>query len=111
MKFDTPGSFLIEAAAMPPRSDANGVNSWPMGSTIVRFQVTSAEARVYSPGMPRSRQLAGVLNAGSAVVGVHRLLVMAFWLMASNSAESRLRLIRLARYDSSPPRIGWPNTY
>ena len=43
----------------------------------VRFQVHSVEARVYSPGAPRSRQLLALIRAGSAVVGVHKLLVRA----------------------------------
>src|SRR5215469_5504986 len=96
------------AVAMSPRSEANGVITWPNGSVKVRFQVTSAESREYSPGTPRNRQLAGVIAIGLAVVGRHRLLLIALLLIASNSADSRLRLVRLDLNDNSPPRIGWP---
>src|SRR5262250_1018653 len=98
------------AVAMSPRSEANGVNTWPNGSMRVRFHVNSAERREYSPGMPRSRQLAGVIAIGLAVVGRHRLLLIALLLIASNSADCRLRFVRLALNDSSPPRTGCPNT-
>src|ERR1700756_3165163 len=98
------------AVAMSPRSLANGVKTWPNGSVRVRFHVNSADRREYSPGMPRSRQLAGVIAIGLAVVGRHRLLLIALLPIASNSADCRLRFVRLALKDSSPPRIGCPNT-
>src|SRR5262245_12230665 len=108
MKFDTPGWFSIVAVAMSPRKEANGVKTWPNGSVRVRFQVNSADMREYSPGIPRSRQLAGVIAIGLAVVGRHRLLLIALLLIASNSADWRLRFVTFALYDSSPPRTGCP---
>ena len=69
-KLDTPGSGVIDIAAASTRAEAKGVKTWPHESTMLRRHSASADPRVESPGMPRSRQLAGTFWAESAV-GAH----------------------------------------
>ena len=46
MKLDTPGSMLICIEAASARTDANGVNTWPNWSVMLRRQFVSAEKRL-----------------------------------------------------------------
>src|SRR5262249_44043000 len=78
--------FMSAASA---RMITNGVNICPSGSITVRFQVHSVETRVYSPGTPRSRQLAVVLTVGSALVGAHKLPLTAATEIGSKLAVAR----------------------
>src|SRR5262249_15364710 len=66
IKFDTPGELLFtETVATSPRMRKNGVIIWPLSVINVRRQSACAEKRVYSPGMPRSRQFPGTaVSAG-----------------------------------------------
>src|SRR5262245_4028283 len=93
-------------SAKSPRTVKNGVNIWPHWSMTVRFQVHSVEARVYSPGTPGRRRLLALIRAGSAVVGVHKLLVRANCEIGSKLTASRERLITLLWKLRSPPKIG-----
>src|SRR5215471_4868821 len=110
MKLETPGWLLTESASASRRAETKGVNTSPSGSTMLRRQFTSPDPRVKSPGTPRSKQLAGILTAGSAVAGVHAPEANASKVIALKSACDRLRLVRLKLYPSSPPRIGCLST-
>src|SRR5215470_9228747 len=113
MKLDTPGCGVTESAAASTRAEAKGVHTWPKGSTMVRFHIASADPRVKSPGTPRRRQVPGTFCAGSAVIAQGpdvrstAVPVESPGLISWNSASERLRLVRLKRYPSSPPKIGY----
>src|SRR5512135_2105479 len=95
-KFETPGWFEIEALIASARTLAKGVQISPAESVNDRRQVPSAVARVYVPGMPRIRQLAGtMLLAGSAEsAALHAPVAAATALIGSKTAFSRVRLVK-----------------
>src|SRR6202035_4719598 len=92
-KFETPGWFEIEASIASARMLANGVQISPAESVNERRHCASAVARVYVPGMPRSRQFVRfILAAGSAEVGRHKPLRLAALVIGSKAASFRVRL-------------------
>src|SRR3979490_355594 len=95
MKFGTPVSFVTDNAAASPRTETNGVHTSPIGSMICLRQCDSAERREYSPGTPRSTQVAGVVNAAPAVGGAQNEKLFATGLTGSNSGVVRERLVKL----------------
>src|ERR1700687_5104685 len=68
-KFETPGWFEIEASIASARMLANGVQISPAESVNDRRHCASAVARVYVPGMTRSRHCVGHRDRGSEDMG------------------------------------------
>src|SRR5262245_4981126 len=93
-KFGTPLSLVTDSAATSPRTEANGVQTCPIGSMICLRQCASADSREYSPGTPRSTQLPGVFSAESAVFELQIPKLLATLVTGSNSGVVRDRLVK-----------------